>query len=129
MIYKFIKIILQICMIYFITVLGSWIQDTLNIPIAGSIIGLVILFLLLQFKIIKEEWIKDGANLLLSTMIFFFIPSIVGAMNLVNQINAQFIFLIVLVIASTCIVALSSGYIAEKMLKKNHIEESGDQSL
>jgi len=55
----------------------------------------VILFLLLQFKIIKEEWIKDGANLLLSTMIFFFIPSIVGAMNLVNQINAQFIFLIV----------------------------------
>ncbi|MCJ0952934.1 CidA/LrgA family protein [Mammaliicoccus sciuri] len=128
MIYKFIKIILQICMIYFITVLGSWIQDTLNIPIAGSIIGLVILFLLLQFKIIKEEWIKDGANLLLSTMIFFFIPSIVGAMNLVEQINAQFIFLIVLVIASTCIVALSSGYIAEKMLKRNHIEESGDQS-
>jgi len=128
MIYKFIKIILQICMIYFITVLGSWIQETLNIPIAGSIIGLVILFLLLQFKIIKEEWIKDGANLLLSTMIFFFIPSIFGAMNLVNQINAQFIFLIVLVIASTCIVALSSGYIAEKMLKRNHIEESGDQS-
>ncbi|ARB39933.1 MULTISPECIES: CidA/LrgA family protein [Mammaliicoccus] len=128
MIYKFIKIILQICMIYFITVLGSWIQDTLNIPIAGSIIGLVIFFLLLQFKIIKEEWIKDGANLLLSTMIFFFIPSIVGAMNLVDQINAQFIFLIVLVIASTCIVALSSGYIAEKMLKRNHIEESGDQS-
>lgn len=128
MIYKFIKIILQICMFYFITVLGSWIQETLNIPIAGSIIGLVILFLLLQFKIIKEEWIKDGANLLLSTMIFFFIPSIVGAMNLVNQINAQFIFLIVLVIASTCIVALSSGYIAEKMLKRNHIEESGDQS-
>lgn len=128
MIYKFIKIILQICMIYFITVLGSWIQDTLNIPIAGSIIGLVILFLLLQFKIIKEEWIKDGANLLLSTMIFFFIPSIVGAMNLVDQINAQFIFLIVLVIASTCIVALSSGYIAEKMLKRNDIEESGDQS-
>ncbi len=128
MIYKFIKIILQICMIYFITVLGSWIQDTLNIPIAGSIIGLVILFLLLQFNIIKEEWIKDGANLLLSTMIFFFIPSIVGAMNLVDQINAQFIFLIVLVIASTCIVALSSGYIAEKMLKRNHIEESGDQS-
>ena len=127
MIYKFIKIILQICMIYFITVVGSWIQDTLNIPIAGSIIGLVILFLLLQFKIIKEEWIKDGANLLLSTMIFFFIPSIVGAMNLVDQINAQFIFLIVLVIASTCIVALSSGYIAEKMLKRNHIEESGDQ--
>ncbi|MCJ1785545.1 CidA/LrgA family protein [Mammaliicoccus sciuri] len=128
MIYKFIKIILQICMIYFITILGSWIQDTLNIPIAGSIIGLVTLFLLLQFKIIKEEWIKDGANLLLSTMIFFFIPSIVGAMNLVDQINAQFIFLIVLVIASTCIVALSSGYIAEKMLKRNHIEESGDQS-
>ncbi|RIN16211.1 CidA/LrgA family holin-like protein [Mammaliicoccus vitulinus] len=114
MISKMIKIVLQICVLYLITLLGSWIQETLNIPIAGSIIGLVILFLLLQFKIIKEDWIKDGANLLLGTMIFFFIPSIVGAMDLMEQMNSQFIFLIVLVVASTCIVALCSGYVAEK---------------
>lgn len=128
MISKFIKVILQICIIYLITIFGSWIQQILDIPIAGSIIGLATLFLLLQFNIIKEEWIKDGANLLLSTMIFFFIPSIVGAMDLVEQINSQFIFLIILVIASTCIVALCSGYIAEKMTKSNNIEESGDKS-
>ncbi|GGI02785.1 MULTISPECIES: CidA/LrgA family protein [Mammaliicoccus] len=128
MISKMIKIVLQICVLYLITLLGSWIQETLNIPIAGSIIGLVILFLLLQFKIIKEDWIKDGANLLLGTMIFFFIPSIVGAMDLMEQMNSQFIFLIVLVIASTCIVALCSGYVAEKMIKHSYIEESSDNS-
>ncbi|MBL0847230.1 CidA/LrgA family protein [Mammaliicoccus fleurettii] len=128
MISKFIKVIFQICIIYLITIFGSWIQQILDIPIAGSIIGLATLFLLLQFNIIKEEWIKDGANLLLSTMIFFFIPSIVGAMDLVEQFNSQFIFLIILVIASTCIVALSSGYVAEKMTKSNSIEESGDKS-
>lgn len=128
MISKMIKIVLQICVLYLITLLGSWIQETLNIPIAGSIIGLVILFLLLQFKIIKEDWIKDGANLLLGTMIFFFIPSIVGAMDLMEQMNSQFIFLIVLVVASTCIVALCSGYVAEKMIKHHCIEESSDNS-
>ncbi|RIL47874.1 MULTISPECIES: CidA/LrgA family protein [unclassified Mammaliicoccus] len=128
MISKFIKVIFQICIIYLITIFGSWIQQILDIPIAGSIIGLATLFLLLQFNIIKEEWIKDGANLLLSTMIFFFIPSIVGAMDLVEQFNSQFIFLIILVIASTCIVALSSGYVAEKMTKSKSIEESGDKS-
>ncbi|WP_421042155.1 CidA/LrgA family protein [Mammaliicoccus vitulinus] len=128
MISKMIKTVLQICLLYLITLLGSWIQEILHIPIAGSIIGLVILFLLLQFKIIKEDWIKDGANLLLGTMIFFFIPSIVGAMDLVEQMNSQFIFLIVLVIASTCIVALCSGYVAEKMIKHHCIEESSDNS-
>ncbi|MBM6629657.1 CidA/LrgA family protein [Mammaliicoccus vitulinus] len=128
MISKMIKIVLQICVLYLITLLGSWIQETLNIPIAGSIIGLVILFLLLQFKIIKEDWIKDSANLLLGTMIFFFIPSIVGAMDLMEQMNSQFIFLIVLVVASTCIVALCSGYVAEKMIKHSYIEESSDNS-
>ncbi|PNZ40322.1 CidA/LrgA family protein [Mammaliicoccus vitulinus] len=128
MISKMIKIVLQICVLYLITLLGSWIQETLNIPIAGSIIGLVILFLLLQFKIIKEDWIKDGANLLLGTMIFFFIPSIVGAMDLMEQMNSQFIFLIVLVVASTCNVALCSGYVAEKMIKHSYIEESSDNS-
>ncbi|WP_314348482.1 CidA/LrgA family protein [Mammaliicoccus vitulinus] len=128
MISKMIKIVLQICVLYLITLLGSWIQETLNIPIAGSIIGLVILFLLLQFKIIKEDWIKNGANLLLGTMIFFFIPSIVGARDLMEQMNSQFIFLIVLVVASTCIVALCSGYVAEKMIKHSYIEESSDNS-
>ncbi|PNZ75811.1 CidA/LrgA family protein [Mammaliicoccus stepanovicii] len=127
MILKWIKVVLQICIIYLITLTGNWIQQTFDLPIAGSIIGLLLFFLLLQFKIIKTEWINDGANLLLSTMIFFFIPSIVGAMDLVESFNSSFLVIIVLILASTCIVALLSGYIAEKMMKHNYIEESSDK--
>ena len=117
MILKSIKVILQLCLIYLITLCGNWIQETLHIPVAGSF------FLLLQFKIIKTEWISSGANLLLGTMIFFFIPSIVGAMDLAEQFNSKYIALIILIIASTCIVALTSGYVAEKMLKSAHKKE------
>lgn len=125
MILKSIKVILQLCLIYLITLCGNWIQETLHIPVAGSIIGLSLFFLLLQFKIIKTEWISSGANLLLGTMIFFFIPSIVGAMDLAEQFNSKYIALIILIIASTCIVALTSGYVAEKMLKSAH-KNDGD---
>lgn len=106
MILKSIKVILQLCLIYLITLCGNWIQETLHIPVAGSIIGLALFFLLLQFKIIKTEWISSGANLLLGTMIFFFIPSIVGAMDLAEQFNSKYIALIILIIASTCIVVM-----------------------
>src|SRR5699024_9646427 len=109
--------------IYLITLCGNWIQETLHIPVAGSIIGLALFFLLLQFKIIKTEWISSGVNLLLGTIIFFFIPSIVCAINLAEQFNSKYIALIILIIASICIVAITSDYVGEKMLKSVHKKE------
>ena len=114
---KVVKIIIQIAVISGITYLGNVLQQVLHIPIAGSIVGLALFFLLLQFKVIPEKWVKDGANFLLATMVFFFVPSVVGIMDIASNINLNYIVFFLLVIAGTCSVALISGYIAEKMFK------------
>ncbi|PTH57624.1 CidA/LrgA family protein [Staphylococcus arlettae] len=116
---KSFRIMSQILIIMCITYLGNIIQKALHLPIASSIVGLVIFFLLLKFKVIPEKWIDKGANFLLTTMIFFFIPSVVGLMDVVSIFDMHFILFFALIIVSTFVVAIISGYVAEIMLSKS----------
>ncbi|MDU7765165.1 MAG: CidA/LrgA family protein [Staphylococcus sp.] len=123
-----IKLILQLALIMLITFIGTEVQKLLHIPLAGSIVGLMLFFLLLQFKIIPESWINVGADFLLKTMVFFFIPSVVGIMDVASNITMNYILYFIVIIIGTCLVALSSGYIAEKMLEKNNTRKGTDHS-
>lgn len=125
---KIIRVIAQIILIYCITRIGNWIQQLFHIPIAGSIIGLVLFFLLLQLKIVRVNWIKDGANFLLATMVFFFVPSVVGVMDVITDLDLNFIVFFILLVIGTVLVALSSGIVAEKMTMRKRCRHSqGDK--
>ncbi|CAA4073490.1 Holin-like protein CidA [Staphylococcus aureus] len=114
-----IKLLLQLGIIIVITYIGTEIQKIFHLPLAGSIVGLFLFYLLLQFKIVPLTWVEDGANFLLKTMGFFFIPSVVGIMDVASGITLNYILFFAVIIIGTCIVALSSGYIAEKMSVKH----------
>ena len=116
---KLFIILIQIFFIYIICKFGETIQQVLHLPIPGSIIGLVLLFLLLITKIIPEKWIMEGANLLLSVMTLFFVPATVGIMNYFHIFQGKGSLLILLIILSTVLVMLSSGFVAEKWNKKS----------
>lgn len=115
---KITKLIPQLLLIILITQAGNFIQQVLHIPLAGSIVGLILFFCLLQTGIIKSSWVNDGANFLLATMIFFFLPSIIGVEEVVGEINLNYILFFLLVVVGTVVVAFASGYIAEKMTKE-----------
>ncbi|MBO1205512.1 CidA/LrgA family protein [Staphylococcus nepalensis] len=107
----------QALIIMGITFIGNKIQMIFHIPIAGSIVGLILYFLLLQFKIIPTKWVEEGSKFFLATMVFFFVPSVVGVMDVASMINLNFILFFIMIVIGTCCVALISGYIAEKMVK------------
>lgn len=114
---KIVKIMFQALIIMGITFIGNKIQMIFHIPIAGSIVGLILYFLLLQFKIIPTKWVEEGSKFFLATMVFFFVPSVVGVMDVASMININFILFFIMIVIGTCCVALISGYIAEKMVK------------
>lgn len=120
---KFIKTITQAAAITLIAAIGNFLADFLNLPIAGSIAGLILFYLLLQFKAIPENWIKDGANLFIGLMIFFFIPSIVGGMETVRNIDINYFLIMTVVLAGTVTVAFVSGYVAEKIINRSAGDE------
>lgn len=108
----------QILLIILITSVGNFLQQLLHLPIAGSIIGLVLFYILLMTGVVKETWIKSGTNLFLATMIFFFLPSIVGVKNIIGQMDSNFVIFFLLIAFGTVTVAYLSGYIAEKSINR-----------
>ena len=103
---KVVRVLLQIIIIMGVTYVGNILQSVLHIPIAGSIVGLILFFLLLQFKIIPSKWVSEGSNFFLTFMVFFFVPSVVGVMDVVSEINLNFILFFVMIALGTCCVAL-----------------------
>ena len=118
-----LQLFVQIILILLISYIGTEVQRLLHIPLAGSIVGLLMFYLLLQFKIIPVSWVDEGANFLLKTMVFFFIPSVVGVMNVASDITLNYILFFLIIILGTCLVALSSGYIAETLVKEMMLEK------
>ena len=85
----------------------------IGVPVPGALLGMALLFFALQYKIVRLEWVEDGADLLIRDLLLFFIPPAVGIMqytNLFGAIGSKLIgavaisILIVLWIISLCTV-------------------------
>lgn len=109
-------------------VVSQLIKNFINIP--GSIIGIVILFLLLEFKIISEEKIKDLADFLLDNMALFFIPAGVSLIQSLGLIKENAILLLSCVIIINIAVMIGSGRSVDFMINlKQKKEEKAKEKV
>ncbi|MCA1032403.1 CidA/LrgA family protein [Bacillus timonensis] len=119
---KVFYIILQVAIIYGIYLIGSYIQSFFNLFIPGSIIGMVLLFILLNIGIVKEKWLVIGSNFLLTHLALFFLPVTVGVINHLSLFTGKGLLAIFAVILSTIIVMVVSGFIGQFYANKKEGE-------
>lgn len=112
------NIIMQVSILFFISVAMNAIAELLRLPIPGSILGIAVLFLLLKTKVVKLSWIEQGANWLLAELLLFFIPSAVGVMQYIPLLQSEGLQILIVVVSSTIIVMVSSGLIASRIAKR-----------
>ncbi|RLQ95413.1 CidA/LrgA family protein [Falsibacillus albus] len=114
-------IILQIIFINFFYLSGISLSSWLRLPIPGSMVGLVLLFVCLKMKIIKMKWVEKGAKWLAAELLLFFIPSsaagIAGFPDALSLSSLRIIFIILL---STLMVMGVTGVVAEFIHKKRN---------
>lgn len=125
------KVILQIISLYLILLLGNEISKLLNLPIPGSIVGLVLLFISLELKVVKLEWIDLGASFLLSQLLLFFIPSAIGVMEYKSLFGVQGLKIVAVIILSSLVVMVCTGLSAEWVNKRKrgrHHESTSPRS-
>lgn len=95
------KIMLQVAIIFTICLFGEGISSILPINMPGSVVSMILLFLLLLSKVVKEENIKETADFFLKNMAFFFIPAGVAIMEYFDLIKDKiFAFLLVCIITT-----------------------------
>lgn len=96
--------------------ISSFIQNIVVIP--GSIIGMILLFALLKFKVVKLENINEVSNFFLDNMAIFFIPAGVSLIKSLNLISENIIVLMITIVVSTIIVMYVTGKLVDIMIDR-----------
>lgn len=114
----FLKIIIHIGILYGIYWIGTWIERIFHLPVPGSVIGMILLFLLLQTNIIKLSWIREGTDFFIKHLTLFFIPATVGIINYLELFIGKGFLLVVITIISTVLVMAGSGLISQWLIRR-----------
>ncbi len=94
-------------LIYACLYLGNGIAALLPMSIPGSIIGMLVLFLLLSTQLVPAQWVKPGCHLLIRYMALLFVPIGVGVMQYAELLRTQFEPVVISCTVSTLIVLVT----------------------
>jgi len=86
--------------------------------VSGNIIGMVLLYLALHFRIIEVEKVRPAAKFLLGSMALFFVPYGVGLMVSYEAIMNNFWAIAIASIISTVAVMLTVGWLYQKTTRR-----------
>ena len=88
------------------------------VSIPASIYGMLVLFLALEFKIIKLSDVKDVSSFLIDLMPVMFVPAGVGLLNSWGVLKPVWIQISVITIVSTVIVMGVSGAVTQFVIRR-----------
>ncbi|MEH0154625.1 CidA/LrgA family protein [Limibacter armeniacum] len=99
--------------------LGSLLNEWIGTAVPGSVIGMLLLFVALQVRLVKLEHVKPTADILTQNMALFFVPAGVGLMNYFGFIADHWMVIILASVISTVMVLATVGLIHQKLEKKD----------
>ena len=117
------KYIRQLSIILLISLLGEALNHLLPLPVPASIYGIVLLFALLSFGVLKVESIKDVSSFLVQIMPIMFIPAAAGLMESFGLLAPSLTAYIVIIVVSTVAVMAVSGLITQIIIRKTRKED------
>ncbi len=79
---------------------------------------MLVLFLSMAIGIVKVEWVKPGASLLIRYMILLFVPISVGLMEHFDMLISNALPIIASAIGGSLIVLVSLGWLLQRILGK-----------
>ena len=105
-----------IALLYILVFLGvgELIRYFLDLPVAGNIIGMLLLFIALKQKWIRISVIKPASDKLLELLVLFFIPYGVGLMVYFDLVEAFWLPMTGAVIVSTLLTLYVTALIVER---------------
>lgn len=111
------KMLLQVFYILFFYFMGEVVSYFIHGIVPGSVIGMMLLFLSLAFKLVHPDKVKRIANVLTQNMGFFFLPAGVGLMNMFGLLSHYWLVILVVCLVSTLLVIVSVALVQERFEK------------
>ncbi len=104
--------------------IGESISYFIGNIIPGSVIGMVLIFLALTFKIVNPDHVRSVTEFLTKNMTIFFVPASIGIMKSWNIISTHWFSLTFICISSSILIIMIVAFIQERAekLKKQKSE-------
>ncbi|USS84948.1 CidA/LrgA family protein [Fructilactobacillus myrtifloralis] len=87
-----------------------------NFPVPAPVIGLILLYLLLTFRLIKPVHVEKVGNFLISILAFLFVPSGIQLAADLNIMKHSGLQMIVMIIISTVVMLVSVALVATALI-------------
>lgn len=116
------KYVKQFMIIMLFSFLGELLHGLLPFPVPASIYGLILLFVALCTRMIKEEQIKETADFLVEIMPVLFIPAGVGLMTQWEALKKLLLPLILVITLGTFFNMVVTGKVTDGILKKKGVQ-------
>ena len=116
------KILSQLAISFSISLSGEVLAAALPLPIPASIYGIVILFALLESRILSVDAIRETSSFLIAVMSMLFIPAAVGLMDSFDLLRSRLAAYIVIMAVSTVVVMVVSGRCAQAIIRREKKE-------
>lgn len=118
---QFIRTVAQIILLYGFHYVGVFVVTYTKIPLPPSVIGFILLFICLLLNWVKVEYIRDGASFLISFMLIFYIPPLIGIIEYPQLLSTTGIILFGAVIISTLFTLFITSFLSQKIEKKEEL--------
>lgn len=107
------KYLKEFAIILVFAFLGELCRFWIPYPIPASIYGMVLLFAALALKIVKLEQVRDSSAFLVSILPVLFVAPVVNLMDCWDQVKANLLPLVVIVLLTTVVVFGVSGLVTQ----------------
>lgn len=112
------KYIFQFLIIMVFAFLGEVLHYFIPLPVPASIYGIVLLFLALEFKLLKVSDIKETSSFLIAIMPIMFLPPAVGIIESWDLICESWFPYIAVTLVSTVVVMGVSGRVTQSIIRR-----------
>ena len=117
----------EFMLIFTINYVGILLSKILHLPLPGTIVSLLLLFFMLQFKILKLEKIENAGNFLLLNMTIFFMPPTVKIIDSYELLEKDLFKIIVIIIVSTFLTMGITGKVVQLMIDFKERKEKNNE--
>ena len=114
------KLLRQFLIILIICFIGEVLSKVIHLPLPGSIIGMILLFICLISGIIKLEMIDEISKFLLDHLAFFFIPAGVGLLAYIGILKKNILPILVICFTTTFLVMIVTGWTVQLIKKRQN---------
>lgn len=112
------KLLKELAIYFGITFISEIIAKLLPINIPPSIIGIVILFMLLELKVLKTEDVEMTGDYLIKIMPILFVPAGVGLIKYLDVLKIVAVPMVFVITLSTAVVMTAVGIVTQKLVEK-----------